>query len=123
ASLRIISPETPERTVELDRHNTLGRHPDNTIQVLDRIVSKNHCHVDLIDNNYVLKDLGSLNVTYVNAERVNGERTLEAGDEITLGSTKIIFDAPPQSAPAIEKAADAKPGRVTMAAGMVESHV
>jgi adenylate cyclase len=122
ASLRITSPETPERSVELDRHNTLGRHPDNSIQVLDRIVSKNHCHIDLVDDHYVLKDLGSLNGTYVNAERVNGQRALKAGDEITLGSTKIVFDAP-QATTSTGTEADAKPGRVTMAAGMVESHV
>jgi adenylate cyclase len=123
ASLRIISPEAPERSVELERHNTLGRHPDNTIQVLDRIVSKNHCHIDLVDENYVLKDLGSLNGTYVNAEKVAGQRTLKPGDEITLGSTKITFDAPaPAAAPGADESAP-KQGRVTMAAGMVESHV
>ena len=92
ATIRIISPEGPERTVELERHNTLGRHPDNTIQILDRIVSKNHCHIDQDERgDYVLKDLGSLNGTFVNGERVKGERALEAGDEITLGSTKIAL--------------------------------
>jgi len=39
AFLKIISPEGSERTVELIDHNTLGRHPDNTVQLLDRIVS------------------------------------------------------------------------------------
>ena len=32
AFLKIISPEGSERTVELIDHNTLGRHPDNTVQ-------------------------------------------------------------------------------------------
>ncbi|MCB9591740.1 MAG: FHA domain-containing protein [Sandaracinaceae bacterium] len=78
---------------ELLAHNTLGRHPNNTMQVLDRIVSKEHCHLDLIDGGrYILRDLGSLNGTYVNGERVS-ERVLKAGDEIMLGSTRIIFDA------------------------------
>jgi len=79
--------------VELQAHNTLGRHPNNTVQVLDRIVSKEHCHVDLIDGGrYILRDLGSLNGTYVNGERVS-ERVLKPGDEIMLGSTRIIYDA------------------------------
>ena len=123
AFLKITSPEAPERSVELSRHNTLGRHPDNTIQVLDRIVSKNHCHIDESDGHYVLKDLGSLNGTFVNGERVDKQRTLAPGDEITLGATKILFDSQ-ATVPADE--GDAKTsvaGRVTMSPGMVESHV
>jgi adenylate cyclase len=90
--LTIIGPDGRQE-VELLAHNTLGRHPNNTVQVLDRIVSKEHCHVDLIEGGrYILRDLGSLNGTYVNGERV-GERVLNPGDEIVLGSTRIIFDA------------------------------
>jgi adenylate cyclase len=88
AFLKIISPEGIERTVELIEHNTLGRHPDNTVQLLDRIVSKNHCHIDRSDGKYVLIDQGSLNGTYVNGERVQGTRVLKQDDEITLGSTR-----------------------------------
>lgn len=91
ARIIIIGPDGRQER-ELGDHNTLGRHPNNTHQVLDRIVSKEHCHIDLMDGHYVLKDLGSLNGTYVNAERV-GQRPLIDGDEITLGSTRIIFQA------------------------------
>ncbi|HJL16654.1 MAG TPA: adenylate/guanylate cyclase domain-containing protein [Sandaracinaceae bacterium LLY-WYZ-13_1] len=90
--LTIIGPDGRQE-VELLAHNTLGRHPNNTVQVLDRIVSKEHCHVDRIEGGrFILRDLGSLNGTYVNGERV-GERILNPGDEIMLGSTRIIFDA------------------------------
>src|SRR6476620_3370219 len=94
ALLRIISPEGPERSVELERANTLGRHPDNTIQILDRIVSKNHCHIDFTDGHYVLRDLGCLNGTDGNGDRVNGQRERRPCDEISLGSTKMLFDGP-----------------------------
>lgn len=90
ARLTIISPEGRQEA-ELQAHNTLGRHPNNTVQVLDRIVSKEHCHVDFVDGRFVLRDLGSLNGTFVNGERVS-ERVLNPGDEITLGSTRILFD-------------------------------
>ncbi len=94
--LTIIGPDGRQE-VELLAHNTLGRHPNNTVQVLDRIVSKEHCHLDLIDGGrFILRDLGSLNGTYVNGERVS-ERILNPGDEIMLGSTRIIFD--PDKAP------------------------
>jgi adenylate cyclase len=131
AFLKIISPEGTERTVELIEHNTLGRHPDNTVQLLDRIVSKNHCHIDLSDGKYVLIDQGSLNGTYVNGERVQGTRALKQDDEITLGSTKVVFlsgvvEAPKASPTQVQLGTTnvaGIPGRVTMSPGMVESHI
>ena len=140
AFLKIISPEGSERTVELIDHNTLGRHPDNTVQLLDRIVSKNHCHIDRSDSHYILVDQGSLNGTYVNGERVQGTRLLRPNDEITLGSTKVQFlsaiEEPAKQQPAATQAttntnaganktvaAANISGRVTMSPGMVESHI
>jgi adenylate cyclase len=89
--ITIIGPEG-RQDVELQQHNTLGRHPNNTVQVLDRIVSKEHCHIDHVEGRWLLRDLGSLNGSYVNGERIS-ERALHPGDEITLGSTRLIFDA------------------------------
>jgi adenylate cyclase len=86
--ITVISPEGQREWV-LQAHNSVGRHPNNTVQVLDRIVSKEHCHIDLVNGRYVLRDLGSLNGTYVNGERVH-ERPLYTGDEITMGSTRIL---------------------------------
>jgi adenylate cyclase len=131
AFLKITSPEGTERTVELVEHNTLGRHPDNTVQLLDRIVSKTHCHIDLSDGKYVLFDQGSLNGTYVNGERVQGTRVLRHDDEVALGSTKLLFisavaePAKPvlPSATLSTTAVASIPGRVTMSPGMVESHI
>ncbi len=149
--ITVISPEGQKEWV-LQPHNSVGRHPNNTVQVLDRIVSKEHCHIDLVEGQYVLRDLGSLNGTYVNGERVH-ERPLYSGDEITMGSTRILvtvdyprIDAPaprpaatipspqpPRPAslrPAIPSAVQVtlpKPARdmskVTIAHGVVESHI
>jgi adenylate cyclase len=126
ASIKIISPEGTERSVELADHNTLGRHPDNTIQLLDRIVSKNHCHIDVIDGKYVLVDQGSLNGTYINSDRVQGTQVLKPGDEVSLGSTKLIFvdsGAAPLGDETLAAVGPGLQGKVTMAPGMVESHI
>jgi adenylate cyclase len=88
--ITVIGPEGQKEWV-LQAHNSVGRHPNNTVQVLDRIVSKEHCHIDLVNGRYVLRDLGSLNGTYVNGERVH-ERPLFTGDEITMGSTRIVVN-------------------------------
>jgi adenylate cyclase len=76
---------------ELGPLNTIGRHPDNSIQILDRIVSKEHCQVlRTREGRFLLRDLGSLNGTYVSGQRV-GEQVLLDGDEILLGSTRLTF--------------------------------
>ncbi len=83
----VLSTPEGQRTVELRTKNSLGRHPNNSIQVLDRIVSKEHCLIELRGDHFVLQDLGSLNGTYVNGERVNGEMALSEGAEIAMGQT------------------------------------
>ena len=117
--LTIIGPDG-RQDVELLAHNTLGRHPNNTVQVLDRIVSKEHCHVDLIEGNrWILRDLGSLNGTFVNGERIS-ERVLNPGDEIMLGSTRILFDPANaqggQARPTVRERPDPAPMGAPMAA-------
>lgn len=91
ARVLLVTPEG-QQVVELRDFNSLGRHPSNTIQLLDKIVSKEHCVIERRGATFVLRDLGSLNGTYVNAERVNGERELRHGDDIALGGTRGRYD-------------------------------
>lgn len=91
ARLLLATPEG-QQVVELTAHNSLGRHPGNTIQLLDRIVSKEHCIIEQRGDLFVLRDLGSLNGTYINGARVIGERALHSGDEIALGDTRARYE-------------------------------
>ncbi len=107
ARILLATPEG-QQVVELRDHNSLGRHPSNTIQLLDKIVSKEHCILERRANGFTLRDLGSLNGTYINGERVVGEQDLKHGDDIALGATRARYDdgsgrplpLPPASAPA-----------------------
>ena len=81
-----------QRAIDLRPTNSLGRHPSNTIQLLDRIVSKEHCILEQRADGFWLRDLGSLNGTYINSERVEGERPLKHGDEMVMGSTRAWYD-------------------------------
>lgn len=110
AKLVIIGPDGPQER-DLAMVNSLGRHPNNTIQLLDRIVSKEHCVVELRGSRWVLRDLGSLNGTYVNEQRVAGESFLSHGDQIALGNTRAVFQdvavqAPPPAVPVATKPVD-----------------
>ncbi len=100
AKLVITGPEG-QMERDLSAVNTLGRHPNNSIQLLDRIVSKEHCVVEQRGPRWVLRDLGSLNGTYVNDQRVAGEAVLHHGDQITLGGTRAVFHDPAQGATAL----------------------
>jgi adenylate cyclase len=115
AKLILVSSE-PNQEFELGAINTIGRHPNNSIQVLDRIISKEHAQVfKAPDGNYVLRDLGSLNGTYMNGVRIM-ERVLQEGDEFTLGSTRMVFTRQ-------EEVADKSEERVTISPEMLESHI
>jgi adenylate cyclase len=81
-----------ERSLELQRNNGLGRHPGNSLQLMDKIASKEHCTIEQRGSQFVLRDLGSLNGTFINGERVKGERTLRHGDEIEIGMTRARYD-------------------------------
>lgn len=88
----ILATAEGQQAIELRPINSLGRHPNNSIQLLDKIVSKEHCILEQRDGGFILRDLGSLNGTYVNGERVRGEMPLRHGDEIALGSTRARYD-------------------------------
>jgi adenylate cyclase len=85
----------------LGAKTTLGRHPSNTLRLVDREVSKEHALIERVGPDFVLKDLGSSNGTFVNGRRVQ-ELKLRDGDTISLGTSKLIFHAgepPPAPAP------------------------
>jgi adenylate cyclase len=88
----ILATAEGQQAIELRPVNSLGRHPNNTVQLLDKIVSKEHCILEAREGRFVLRDLGSLNGTYINGERVRGEAWLKHGDEIALGSTRARYD-------------------------------
>jgi adenylate cyclase len=87
----ILTSGEQRQEFELAPINTIGRHPDNSIQILDRIISKEHAQIlKGGDGRFLLRDLGSLNGTYVSGTRVS-EVVLKHGDELVLGSTHLMF--------------------------------
>jgi pSer/pThr/pTyr-binding forkhead associated (FHA) protein len=67
----------------------IGRHPDSEIFLDDITVSRRHAEIRR-DGAFSLHDVGSLNGTYVNRERVE-EAALRSGDEIQVGKFKLVF--------------------------------
>jgi predicted component of type VI protein secretion system len=69
---------------------TIGRLPDNTVQIDNLAVSGHHAKIYFNDGHYVVEDLGSLNGTYVNNKRV-GKATLIHGDQVLIGKHVVEF--------------------------------
>ncbi|MGO9197905.1 MAG: FHA domain-containing protein [Acidimicrobiales bacterium] len=68
----------------------VGRHPESEIFLDDITVSRRHAEFIREGASYVVKDVGSLNGTYVNRERID-EATLASGDEVQIGKFKLVF--------------------------------
>jgi pSer/pThr/pTyr-binding forkhead associated (FHA) protein len=69
---------------------TAGRHPDSVIFLDDITVSRRHAEVRRVEDGYEVCDVGSLNGTYLNRERVETAR-LKDGDEVQIGTFKLLF--------------------------------
>jgi adenylate cyclase len=109
----IVIGNDQRREYDLGAINTVGRHPDNTLQILDRIVSKEHAQIiRQPDGRFLFRDLGSLNGSFLRGERMS-EQILADGDEITLGSTSLTFQE--------RSAADSLLQKVTIAPSATEA--
>lgn len=69
---------------------SIGRDEGSDIQLSDPSASKQHALVYMVEGQPVVKDLSSLNGTFVNGERV-GKAELRSGDAIRVGNTTIRF--------------------------------
>ncbi|MEP9383628.1 FHA domain-containing protein [Nocardioides cheoyonin] len=69
-----------------------GRHPDSDIFLDDVTVSRRHAEFNRVDDTYSVSDVGSLNGTYVNRDRID-KVVLKDGDEVQIGKFRLVFYA------------------------------
>ena len=74
---------------------TSGRHPDSDIFLDDVTVSRRHAEFHRSRGGFTVRDVGSLNGTYVNRERVESA-TLSNSDEVQIGKFRLVFIAGPR---------------------------
>ncbi|MBD0293457.1 MAG: FHA domain-containing protein [Jiangellaceae bacterium] len=67
-----------------------GRHPDSDIFLDDVTVSRRHAEFRRTDHGYLVSDVGSLNGTYVNRDRID-EVLLSNGDEVQVGKYRLVY--------------------------------
>jgi hypothetical protein len=97
------------RTLDADRV-TVGTLETNDLVVDADGVSRVHAVLERFGDTWCVRDLGSRNGTFVNGDRILGERALHAGDEISLGRLRVRFHGPVRGA---ETAAISQPPPLT----------
>ncbi|HEX4190825.1 MAG TPA: FHA domain-containing protein [Marmoricola sp.] len=69
-----------------------GRHPESDIFLDDITVSRRHVEFRREGSTFRVSDVGSLNGTYVNRDRID-DALLQNGDEVRIGKFRLVFFA------------------------------
>jgi hypothetical protein len=69
---------------------TIGRRPDCDIFLDDVTVSRRHAEFVRSGDGFSVRDVGSLNGSYVNRQRID-EATLSGGDEVQIGKYRLVY--------------------------------
>lgn len=86
----LIGPNKGARFLLEPELTQIGRATTNEIFLDDVTVSRKHAEIRKSGKTYLLKDLGSLNGTYLNGEIV-AAKTLSDGDELQIGKFRMHF--------------------------------
>src|SRR5437868_10045760 len=79
----------------------IGRDPECHLRPASALISKRHCAVLTRGETAFVRDFESTNGTYVNEERVTGERELHNEDRLKVGPLEFRVDL--VAAPAVNK--------------------
>jgi hypothetical protein len=69
---------------------SVGRHPESDIFLDDVTVSRRHAEFRREGTTFHVGDVGSLNGTYLNRERIDSAE-LASGDEVQIGKFRLVF--------------------------------
>jgi pSer/pThr/pTyr-binding forkhead associated (FHA) protein len=86
----VRGPNAGSRFLLDDDFTSTGRHPDSDIFLDDVTVSRRHAEFYRQGDRFSVRDVGSLNGTYVNRERIE-EAELFGGDEVQIGKFRLLF--------------------------------
>jgi pSer/pThr/pTyr-binding forkhead associated (FHA) protein len=80
-----------EREYTLYAEATLvGRHGECALRIPSAEVSRRHCKLRVGDGILVVEDLGSLNGTFLNGERIHAPAAVRPGDRLEIGPASFL---------------------------------
>lgn len=96
ATLVVVDPAESSldagETIPLSTYTTVGRGPDNALVIDDSFTSSSHAEIVREGEDWLVRDLGSTNGTFVNERRVRGQAWIRSGDEVAFGNVVVRFN-------------------------------
>lgn len=99
AKLVVVGGEVKTTELKLRLPSTIGRARGTSIVLQHPLVSRQHCEIFEADGQLRVRDLGSLNGTFVNNERITSDVLLPPGELLTVGSVTFRAVYEPLAAP------------------------
>jgi two-component system NtrC family sensor kinase len=94
-TLLVLQGPDKGRRFELPDAPVLIGRDSRQLPITDNTVSRQHAELLPNDGNWILRDMGSSNGSYINGTRVNNRFSLKLGDQIRVGRTLMVFGAQP----------------------------
>ena len=92
AKLHVINGPYKGQSFDLKGESlTIGRSGDNSIQIKDLSVSRNHIKILKKDNKFYVQDLGSTNGTYIHGQRIESGKKIEVKEGLPIVMGKIMI--------------------------------
>lgn len=87
----LFAPPAPPYRLQEGRSVVIGRGRDCDLPIPAPEASRRHCEIACEGNQFIVRDLGSTNGTFVNGEPLNAAHVLRPGDRIEIGNFAITF--------------------------------
>jgi predicted component of type VI protein secretion system len=122
ARLRVIGGEEQTRQIELHLPAIVGRSRTTDVTLFHPLVSRQHCEIFEADGRLMVRDLGSLNGTFVGELRLaEAAVPLEPGERLTVGCITLLADYQPPATASSESGASWSSGGPTIESADIDS--
>ena len=88
AKLVVVGGETKKKEIDLSLPAIIGRGREASLTLPHPLVSRQHCELFESEGRLMVRDLGSLNGSFINNERIT-EAELPAGELLTIGTVTL----------------------------------
>ncbi|MFN0016711.1 MAG: FHA domain-containing protein [Pirellulaceae bacterium] len=101
AKLVVVGGEVKTAEIKLRLPSTIGRGRGCTIMLPQALVSRQHCEIFESGGNLMVRDLGSLNGTFVNNQKIAEPSPINSEELLSIGTVtfRVVFDAAGASSP------------------------
>ncbi|QDU94768.1 FHA domain-containing protein [Lignipirellula cremea] len=86
AKLIVVGGDAKSAEINLKLPTVVGRGREASLTLPHPLVSRQHCEISENEGRLVVRDMGSLNGTFVNNQKIEEATFLPAGDLLTIGT-------------------------------------